>query len=490
MAPLSFRRPLRPLLVLFLLSLIIYYQTRSTVSKREFLRASQSAASKVFPHNIVPPPKPKPRNMKWKAPPFQPLEPDFYTTSEHDGSGVVAGQAVYWRRIVAVGDVHGDLPHLTSLISPSRILRHLNLLSLKNEWIGGRTILVQTGDIVDRGKDTIALYRFFDILRPQAERAGGALVNLLGNHELMNAMHDWRYVTPEDIASFGGERARMEAMTTGWIGKTWRANYSIIARVPLAPYGLPVPPSLSIEYAPPINGIPTSLKYVQDPPLPPLRGEGQQDPFSHAAIAFVHGGTIPEYLRSLFLDPGQTLVTKINEIGSSILESLVNDSISPLQLPPKSTDEQRLFWSEKGPMWNREYALHEDEDEICERAKRACDMLGVRRMVMGHTPDFDQVRERCGGRILLIDTGISRAYGGSLSALEIITTYTPQSPFPAPFIPGPQDEPITLDTPRGVPDGPMSWLEKEVVKAIYVGERGRDQVVLAEEERYVELPGI
>ncbi|SCV74929.1 BQ2448_7958 [Microbotryum intermedium] len=483
MAPLSSRGPLRPLLVLSLLSLLLYYTTLPKKSKSNFLRLSQTAASKVLPHNIVPPPKPKPRNMRWKAPPFQPREPEFWTTTDGDQSGLEPGQAIYHRRIVAVGDIHGDMPHFT------RILRHLNLLSLKNEWIGGRTILVQTGDIVDRGKDTIALYRFFDILRPQAERAGGALVNLLGNHELMNAMHDWRYVTPEDIASFGGERARMEAMTTGWIGRTWRSNYSITARVPLAPYGLPVPPSLSIEYAAHTKGIPSSLKYVQDPPLPSLRNEVQEDPFSHAAIAFVHGGLVPEYLGTLPLKPGQTLLTKINAIGSSILQSLVDETISPVQLPSKSTDEQKVFWSERGPMWNREYALDEDEDAICERAKRACELLGVRRMVMGHTPDFDQVRQRCGGKILLIDTGISRAYGGSLSALEIVTTYTPQSPFLAPFIPSPLDVPTTLDTPRERPDGPMSWFEKEVVKAIYVGERGRDQVVLAQEERYVDLPG-
>ena len=43
-------------------------------------------------------------------------------------------------------------------------------------------------DIVDRGPDTIAIYRFFQTLRPQAEAAGGALVSLLGNHELMNSL--------------------------------------------------------------------------------------------------------------------------------------------------------------------------------------------------------------------------------------------------------------------------------------------------------------
>ena len=45
----------------------------------------------------------------------------------------------FQRRVVVVGDIHGDLLHTT------RLLRFLNLLNLKSEWIGGDTILVQTG---------------------------------------------------------------------------------------------------------------------------------------------------------------------------------------------------------------------------------------------------------------------------------------------------------------------------------------------------------
>jgi hypothetical protein len=85
----------------------------------------------------------------------------------------------------------------------------------------------ETGDIVDRGRDTIAIYRLMEDLREQAEASKGRVVSLLGNHEYMNAMGDWRYVTKEDIVTFGGERARQIAMSSdGWIGKAWLANYS------------------------------------------------------------------------------------------------------------------------------------------------------------------------------------------------------------------------------------------------------------------------
>lgn len=37
----------------------------------------------------------------------------------------------------------------------------------------------------------------------------------------------------------------------------------------------------------------------------------------------------------------------------------------------------------------------------------------------GHTPNFERIFHRCNSDIIIIDTGISRAYGGVLSALEI-----------------------------------------------------------------------
>lgn len=104
------------------------------------------------------------------------------------------------QRIVAVGDLHGDLPQA------SKVLRMAGVVDHRNRWIGKTTILgvlrsvwrgksgslvwmctVQTGDIVDRGKDTIALYHLFDNLRAEAAKAGGAVISLLGNHELMYA---------------------------------------------------------------------------------------------------------------------------------------------------------------------------------------------------------------------------------------------------------------------------------------------------------------
>lgn len=75
-------------------------------------------------------------------------------------------------------DLHGDLAHAM------RVFRAAKLVDHRGYWSGGDTTLVQTGDIVDRGKDTIALYRQMDSLRDQATRAGGRVISLLGNHEV------------------------------------------------------------------------------------------------------------------------------------------------------------------------------------------------------------------------------------------------------------------------------------------------------------------
>jgi len=94
------------------------------------------------------------------------------------GSTKLANNHRFSSRIVAVGDLHGDLNHAV------RVLRMAGLVDLRDQWIGGPTVLVQTGDIVDRGKDTILLYKWMDALRTQAQLSGGAVVSLLGNHEV------------------------------------------------------------------------------------------------------------------------------------------------------------------------------------------------------------------------------------------------------------------------------------------------------------------
>src|SRR5580765_7638710 len=82
-------------------------------------------------------------------------------------------------RVVAVGDVHGAYDRYVE------ILRTTGLLDDRLRWTGGRTHLVQLGDVVDRGPDSLKALDLLERLEKDASRAGGAVHALLGNHEVM-----------------------------------------------------------------------------------------------------------------------------------------------------------------------------------------------------------------------------------------------------------------------------------------------------------------
>jgi Calcineurin-like phosphoesterase len=99
-------------------------------------------------------------------------------------------------RLVAIGDLHGDLDHTR------RALRLAGAIDATDAWVGGKLVVVQTGDEIDRGDDERDILDEVDAWKAQAHAAGGELVALLGNHEIMNASQDFRYVTPGGLAAF------------------------------------------------------------------------------------------------------------------------------------------------------------------------------------------------------------------------------------------------------------------------------------------------
>lgn len=126
-------------------------------------------------------------------------------------------------RIVAVGDLHGDLDNALAAL-------HLaGVVDRGGTWTGGTTVLVQVGDLTDRGPDSRALIDLLRRLEGEAEAAGGRVVFLLGNHEAMNMLGDWRYVHPGDLAAFGGAEARRAALApTGEYGR-WLMQHDVVA---------------------------------------------------------------------------------------------------------------------------------------------------------------------------------------------------------------------------------------------------------------------
>jgi len=123
------------------------------------------------------------------------------------------------QRIVAIGDLHADLPQALA------VLRLAGLVDEAGAWSGGAATLVQTGDLTDRGPDSKEVIELMDRLAAEATAQGGRVVSLLGNHELMNLTGDWRYVSPGDVADFGSTEARQAAFApTGPLGASLRAR--------------------------------------------------------------------------------------------------------------------------------------------------------------------------------------------------------------------------------------------------------------------------
>src|SRR5690349_8284260 len=75
------------------------------------------------------------------------------------------------QRIVAIGDIHGDYDQLVS------ILRASEVIDKSNHWVGGKTFLVQTGDLLDRGADAKKVMDLLIDLEPQAKKAGGRVLS-------------------------------------------------------------------------------------------------------------------------------------------------------------------------------------------------------------------------------------------------------------------------------------------------------------------------
>ncbi|KIJ52500.1 hypothetical protein M422DRAFT_26084 [Sphaerobolus stellatus SS14] len=385
--------------------------------------------------------------------------------SQNSGdTGRVNGE--YTLNLVAVGDLHGDYDNAL------KVLQMANVVDKNENWSGKVDYFVQTGDIVDRGLDTIKIYTWLENLRHQARNVGGDVFSHLGNHEYMNILGDWRYVPRAEIATFGGIEKRQAALASGAIGSAWSSNYTVVSRIPLHP----------------ISGIPNA----------DYKASRSPSPFSHAALSFMHGGLSPGFTETY----GTPYPSRINSIGATLLRRSQRRQPPPpphppapyTGLPPGSTPEEAALYNAEGPLWYRGWAEHSEAD-VCSKVDGVMEKIGVRRLIMGHTPDFKQIVSRCRGKVIIIDTGISKAYGGRLSALGITYTLSPiagtfsstsSSDMDATVISN-TTSPLNitateLEFTKKQNKGIGKWKERELVRAIYPDQ----ELQLALDEREIE----
>ncbi len=260
-------------------------------------------------------------------------------------------------RLVAIGDLHGDLDHAR------RALRLAGAIDEQDRWIGGHLVVVQTGDEIDRGDDDRAILDLTESLKKQAAAAGGELVALVGNHEVMNASLDFRYVTPGGFAAFDRFPAAEGAMALGPIPAQARGRAAAFE-----PGG---------SYARLVAGRPVVVK-VGD-------------------ALFVHGGVLPKHVA----------------YGLDRMNDELDAWLAGRRLEPPS-----ILVAEDGPVWTRAYSS-EDAAPDCESLATALAELGATRMIVGHTVQHGGVNSACDGKVWRIDVGLARSFGGPIEALEI-----------------------------------------------------------------------
>lgn len=105
-------------------------------------------------------------------------------------------------RKVVVGDIHGELSGLTD------ILHNAGLIDAHDAWKARDTILIQTGDVIDRGPHSRGAVAFLRTLQQQAAAFSSQVVRCFGNHELMLLQDHYAHANFSDPGALANEFRR------------------------------------------------------------------------------------------------------------------------------------------------------------------------------------------------------------------------------------------------------------------------------------------
>lgn len=286
-------------------------------------------------------------------------------------------------RIVAIGDVHGDYPGY------QEALLQAGVIDPPGNWIAGKNHLVQIGDIADRGPDSARIIRHMKQLEQQAEEAGGRVHALIGNHELLNLNGDLHYVHPGEFEALCNDRSEQFRTEYQQQDSTEHDKATITS--------LYMPRRKSKES----SDIP--LGFAEHREHWRVDGEfgkwvaGHNTVIKINKVLFVHAGISPKY--------GNWTIRSMNERVRQELQALERFD------NPVAADDL-------GPLWYRGLALDEEaveESYVDELLK----FHGVDHVVVGHTPCYETIVPRYQGKVVVIDSGISGFYGGSVTSLVI-----------------------------------------------------------------------
>jgi hypothetical protein len=352
----------------------------------------------------------------------------------------LAAAAQAQERVIAVGDIHGSFPQFV------HILQRTGLIDAQLQWVGGSAVLVQPGDVPDRGPQTRQCLDLLMELERQAVTQHGRVIPLLGNHEVMVMMGDLRYVLPEEFQSFAtdqSEKVRERAYEEyrGFVAERRRRQPSARGSEPSRQKWMAEHPPGFFEYRDALGPKGVYGRWLR-----------QHDAVAQVEdVLFLHAGLSPglkvksieklnRQIRSelaRFDSLWQSLSERgiiwrymtLGEATGAIQEELAATAGSE---PPGDADTTQLMqaflaypsWvmvSSDGPLWYRGYTS-EPEEKLASSLDSILSRLKVRRIVAAHTiTDSRRILSRCDHRVFLIDTGmlLERIRQGRASALVI-----------------------------------------------------------------------
>lgn len=259
-------------------------------------------------------------------------------------------------RLVAVGDVHGDIEALRQALWEAQVIDG------DDHWSGGSTVVVQVGDQLDRGDDEREILHWLEALAEEAQIAGGAVYPLLGNHETMNVQLDLRYVTEGGFTDFAdvpwdeedplysayepAERGRVAAFRPGGPYASLLASHFVTVMV--------------------------------------------------GGTVFVHGGLVPSHA-----------AYGLDAINQETRSWMLGEGPEPAVLSGSDS-----------PVWSRHYSDSPDAQD-CLMLFETLEALGAERMVVAHTVQSAGITDACSGKVWRVDVGLSSYYGGETQVLLI-----------------------------------------------------------------------
>jgi hypothetical protein len=85
--------------------------------------------------------------------------------------------------VYALGDTHGDYDRLVTLLAAGKLLEGVPSTPDAVRWSGGKAILVVTGDMIDKGTQSMQVIALMRALTASAASRGGRVILSAGNHE-------------------------------------------------------------------------------------------------------------------------------------------------------------------------------------------------------------------------------------------------------------------------------------------------------------------